>query len=65
MAAATKQSWGSLRSFFQDEAGAIYGSTSYVTTTVAVSVPLGLMFYSIYDALCTAGRYTNFMLGLF
>lgn len=56
---------GSLHSFWQDERGALYATTSYVVTTVAVSIPLGLLLYAVYDTLCAAGRYTNFVLGLF
>lgn len=55
----------SLHAFWQDNSGELYASTSYLLTTLAVSVPLGLGFYAIYDALCSAARSTNFVLGLF
>lgn len=56
---------GSLHAFWRDDRGALYATTSYLVTTVAVSLPLGLMLYAVYDTLCAAGRYTNFVLGLF
>lgn len=56
---------GSLSAFWQDDRGELYATTSYLVTTLAVSIPLGLLFYAIYDTLCSAGRYTNFVLGLF
>jgi hypothetical protein len=60
-----RQRPGSIAAFIQDESGAIYGAASYMAATMAISLPLGLMFYAIYDTLCDAGRYTNFVLGLF
>lgn len=56
---------GSIRAFLWDEAGALYGSYGFIAVTITISIPLGLMFYSIYDSLCAAGRYANFILGLF
>ena len=56
---------GSLHAFWQDARGEIYATTSYLITTLSVSIPLGLVLYGIYDTLCSAGRYTNFVLGLF
>jgi hypothetical protein len=54
-----------VREFLSDESGAIYGATSYMTATMAISIPLGLILYAVYDALCDAGRYANFVIGLF
>lgn len=55
----------SLEAFLKDEEGAVHGAIGYMAATLIVSVPLGLMFLSIYEALCSAGRYSNFILGLF
>lgn len=52
-----------LREFLQEEQG--YGAINFLAATMAISIPFGLMFYSIYDALCDAGRYASFLLGLF
>lgn len=53
-----------LADFLRDESGA-YASTSYIAATVAISIPLGLMFLSIYESLCDGGRYANYLIGLF
>jgi hypothetical protein len=53
-----------LYAFFQEEDGGT-GAVNFMAATMAISIPFGLMFYSIYDALCDAGRYASFLLGLF
>lgn len=52
------------RRFVNDERG-FSGVTTYVGTTMAISLPLGLIFYTIYVSLCDGGRYANYVLGLF
>jgi hypothetical protein len=54
-----------LRGFVVDEQGALSISTGYLMVTLAVSIPLGLALYSIYDSLCQAGWNASFILGLF
>ncbi len=54
-----------LRGFLRDEAGNAYVTTSFLMVTLMVSIPLGMMFYSIYGALCRAGYSANLILGLF
>jgi len=51
--------------FLCDEEGALYGVASYMAATTAISIPLGLLFYTFYGSLCDAGRYANFIIGLF
>ncbi len=41
------------------------GVTSYIASTMAIALPLGIILFGVYDALCDAGRYANFVLGLF
>lgn len=55
----------SLKAFWRDERGEAYVAHSYLGAALAISIPLGLMFYSIYESMCSAGRYADFMLALF
>jgi len=54
-----------VRTFLREETGSIGGATSYMASTMAIALPLGIILFGIYEALCDAGRYTNFVLGLF
>lgn len=52
------------RRFLRDERG-FSGVSTYVASTMAISLPLGFMFYQMYLSLCDGGRYANYLLGLF
>ncbi len=54
-----------LLDFLQDEAGNAYVTTSFLMVTLVASVPLGMMFYEIYEGLCRAGWSANLIIGLF
>lgn len=54
-----------LRQFWEEEAGAIYPTTSFLMATLVIAIPLGMMFLAIYDSLCEGGRQANLLLGLF
>jgi hypothetical protein len=54
-----------LRSFLNEEEGALPISTGYLMVTMAASIPVGFALYSIYEGLCKAGWFASFVLGLF
>lgn len=62
-------SWAETRAtivrFWRDEAGDIYPTTSFLMSTLVIAIPLGLMLWTMYGSLCSAGRQGNLILGLF
>jgi hypothetical protein len=48
----------------KEEDGNIYPITSFLMTTLTVSIPIGYMFISIYSSMCDAGRLANLLIGI-
>lgn len=51
--------------FAGDERGEIAPVTSFLMTTLSISIPMGYMFLRIYFSMCDAGRQANLLIGLF
>lgn len=54
-----------LRRFLADEEGGLYPTTSLIFSTLVIAIPLGLMLWAIYGALCGAGRQASLIIGIF
>lgn len=43
----------------------IHSFTTFILSTLVIAIPVGLMLWAIYGALCGAGRQASLIIGIF